>query len=181
MYVYAVETERRRWDIVIAGLAFWLMDGFNEIANSVILHASDRAALWTVTGHTSYLILIGLTIEISFMFLVAGVIFVKQLPTDPKLKLLGVNNRLALAFGFSVFCVFVEVLLREMGVFHWDYWWWNVPFVPLIVIFGYATFFAMAAYVHDLPDNRRRLRVVSALAAVDVTAILIFGPILGWL
>jgi hypothetical protein len=54
VYVYSVEVERRRWDIILAGLAFWLMDWFNEIMNSVILHASGRSALWTVTGHTSY-------------------------------------------------------------------------------------------------------------------------------
>src|SRR2546429_9974574 len=80
LYVYAVEIERRRWDIVLAGLAFWLMDWFNELVNSAVLHATDRAALWTVTGDTSYLILIGLTIEISLLFLVAGVAFAKQLP-----------------------------------------------------------------------------------------------------
>src|SRR5213078_1416821 len=30
MYVYAVEVERQRWDIVCAGLVFWLADWFNE-------------------------------------------------------------------------------------------------------------------------------------------------------
>src|SRR6476646_4487562 len=72
-YVYAVEIERRRWDIILAGLAFWFMDWFNELINSLIFHASDRAPLWVVTGNTSYLILIGLGIEISFLFLVAGI------------------------------------------------------------------------------------------------------------
>src|SRR3954452_25374376 len=61
-YVYANEVERKRWDIVLAGLAFWLMDWVNEIVNSLVLHFSDRAPLWTVTGDTSYLILVGLTI-----------------------------------------------------------------------------------------------------------------------
>lgn len=32
-YVYAVEVERRRWDIILAGLALWLMDWFNELIN----------------------------------------------------------------------------------------------------------------------------------------------------
>ncbi len=31
MYVYANEVERRNWSLVLAGLAFWLMDWFNEI------------------------------------------------------------------------------------------------------------------------------------------------------
>jgi hypothetical protein len=180
-YVYSVEVERRRWDIVLAGLALWLMDWFNEIANSVVLHASDRAALWTVTGHTSYLILIGLTIEITLFFLVAGVVFVKTLPADRKLRILGLPNRPFLVFAFSCFSVFVEVLLHEVGVFHWEYWWWNVPFVPLIVVFGYMTFYGIAAWVYDMgADRRRQLEVVGSLAVVDAVGLVVFG-LIGWL
>jgi hypothetical protein len=180
-YVYSVEVERRRWDIVLAGFALWLMDWFNEIANSVVLHMSDRAALWTVTGHTSYLILIGLTIEISLFFLVAGVVFVKMLPADRELRIFGLPNRLFLVFAFSCFSVFVEVLLHEAGVFHWEYWWWNVPFVPLIVVFGYMTFYGIAAWVHDMgADRRRQLKVVGSLAVIDTVGLLVFG-LIGWL
>jgi hypothetical protein len=181
LYVYAVEVERRRWDIVFAGLAFWLMDWFNELVNSGILHASDRSALWTVTGDTSYLILIGLTVEISLLFLVSGIVFVKQLPEDRSLRILGIPNRWFLAVGFSIFCVVVELFLHSTGYFHWDYWWWNTPFIPLIVIFGYLTFFGIAAWVYDMgTDHRRQLRVVGSLAAVDV----VLGAALasaGWL
>ena len=180
-YVYAVEVERRRWDILLAGLAFWFMDWFNELANSAIFHASDRAPLWTVTGDTSYLILIGLGVEISMLFLVAGIVFVKQLPADRDLKILGVPNRLFLVFAFSCLCVLVEVFLESTGYFTWEYWWWNTPFVPLIVVFGYMTFFGIAAWVYDMGENRRRqLRVVGTLAAID----LVFGVglgLAGWL
>jgi hypothetical protein len=176
LYVYAVEVERRRWDIVLAGVALWLMDWFNEVANSVILELSDRAALWTATGETSYQILIGLNLEISMMFAIAGVVFAKTLPERATFA-----NRAGLVLGFSCFAVLVEVLLHETGYFHWDYWWWNVPFVPLIVIFGYGTFFAVAAWVHDMPSNAQRLRVVGALAAFDALLIVVFGPVLGWL
>jgi hypothetical protein len=180
-YVYAVEVERRRFDIVLAGLAFWLMDWFNELANSAVLHASDRAPLWVVTGDTSYLILIGLTIEISLLFLVSGVVFVKQLPRDPQMRIFGVPNRLLLVFAFSCVCVLVEVFLHSTGYFHWDYWWWNVPFVPLIVVFGYMTFFGIAAWVYDMgADRRRQLRVVGTLAAIDVLAGVGLG-VAGWL
>ena len=180
-YVYAVEIERRRWDIVLAGLAFWLADWFNEIANSVVLHATNRAPLWTISGNTSYLILIGLTVEISLLFLIAGVVFVKQLPPDRRMRILGIPNRIALITVFSCFCVLVEVFLHAIGVFHWEYWWWNVPFVPLIVVFGYGTFFAIAAWVYDMGrDHRRQLRVVGSLAAVDAAGLVVFG-IMGWL
>jgi hypothetical protein len=181
-YVYAVEVERRRWDIILAGLAFWLMDWFNEVVNALVLHFTHRAAIWTVTGSTAYLILIGLTIEISFLFAVSGVVFVKFLPPDRNMRILGVPNRWVYVLGFSCLCVFIEVLLHAAGVFHWEYWWWNVPFVPLIVIFGYATFFAVAAWVYDMgSDHRRQLRVVGVLAAVDAVGLLVFGPILEWI
>jgi hypothetical protein len=181
VYVYAVEVERRRFDIVLAGLAFWLMDWFNELANSAIYHASGEAPLWAVTGDTSYLILIGLTIEISLMFAISGVIYAKTLPADPRQKLLGMPNRLAIGLGFSLFATFVEVLLHGTGYFHWEYWWWNVPFVPLIVVFGYLWFFLIAGYVYDRPDNRSRLRIVGVMAAIVILSVLLFGLILEWI
>jgi hypothetical protein len=181
VYVYAVEVERRRFEVVLAGLAFWLMDWFNELANSAIYHASGEAPLWTVTGDTSYLILIGLTIEISLLFLVAGPTFVKQLPADPRARLVGLPNRIVLVFVFSCVCVLVEVFLNSIDVFHWHYWWWNVPFVPLIVVFGYMTFFGVAAWVYDMgADRGRQLRVVGVLAAVDAAAAVGLG-LAGWL
>jgi hypothetical protein len=181
LYVYSVEVERRRWDVILAGLAFWLADWINEIANSLVLHFSHRAALWTVTGDTAYLILIGLTIEISLMFAVSGIVYAKVLPGDRRAKLLGLPNRLTIALGFSIFAVFVEVLLKGTGYFHWEYWWWNFPFVLPIIIFGYLWFFLVAAYVYDLPGNGRRLRVVGAMAALVAAALVVFGPVLAWI
>ena len=182
LYVYAVEVERRRWDIVLAGVAFWLADWINEIVNALVLHFSDRAALWTVTGNTGYLVLIGLTAEISMMFAISGVVYAKSLPPDPRTKLLGMPNRLAIGLGFSVFAVFVEVLLNGAGVFHWDYWWWDKPWgLPTIVVFGYLWFFLVAAYVLDRPDNRSRLRIVGAMAALVAASLVVFGPLLEWI
>jgi hypothetical protein len=181
LYVYAVEVERRRWDVILAGLVFWLADWVNEIANSLVLHFTDRAAVWTTTGDTAYLILIGLTIEISLMFAISGVVFAKVLPEERRAKLLGLPNRLTIALGFSIFAVFVEVLLKGTGYFHWEYWWWNFPNVPLIILLGYATFFGMAAWVYDMRDRARQLRVVGVLAAIDAALILTFGPILEWI
>ena len=169
IYVYSVEIERRRWDIVLAGLALLMMDLFNELVNSAIFHLTDRAPLWTVTGDTSYLIFIGLSIEILFMFAVAGIAFVKTLPADRRMKILGLPNRLFMVLAFSLFCVIVELFLESTGYFHWDYWWWNTPFIPLIVIFGYGTFFAVAAWVFDMGSNtRRQVKVVAVMATVNL-------------
>ena len=180
LYVYANEVERKRWDIVAAGLAFFLMDVFNELVNSAWLHVSGRSALWTVTGDTAYLILIGWSVEIVFLFAISGVEFVKYLPEDRSLKILGIPNRWLFITGWSCFAVFVEVLLHRAGIFHWSYWYWSEQFLLPIVVFGYGTFFAIAAYVFDLDSHRRRFAIVGGMLAVDAVLAVTFG-VLGWL
>ena len=107
LYVYANEVERRRFDIIAAGLAFFLMDVFNELVNSAWFHASGKAPLWTVTGETSYLILIGWSIEIVFLFLISGIEFVKFLPARDS-KVLGLPNRWFFILWWSCVSVVVE-------------------------------------------------------------------------
>ena len=181
VYVYAVEIERANWDAVLTGLAFWLMDWVNEIINALVLHFDGHAALWTVTGHSSYVILIGLNIEISLFFAINGVIFAKLLPKDRAARILGLPNRWALSIGLSLVSVGVELLLHADGVFHWYYPWWNVASFPVIVVFGYLTFYVVAFWVHDMGSRARQITVVSALAALNLTAGLVFGPLLGWI
>lgn len=180
MYVYANEVERRRWDIVAAGLVFFLVDVFNELVNSAVLHVTERSALWTITGDTSYLILVGWTIEIVFLFLISGVEFVKFLPADRHMRILGIPNRWVFVTFWSCFAVFVEVLLHAAGILNWEYWFWNVPFLLPIVVFGYGTFFAAAAWVFDMRSDRRRFTVVGAFAAFDAVLAVVFG-LVGWL
>lgn len=181
VYVYANEVERRRWDVIAAGLAVWLADWFNEIVNGLVLHVSNRAALWTTTGPTAYQFLIGLNLEIMFMFSIAGIVFVKLLPGDRGVRILGMPNRLAVALGLSILSVAVELFLHAAGVFHWEYWWWNTPFVLLIIIFGYLWFYLYAAWVYDAPTPSKRWTPLAALGAIDLAMGLVFGVVLGWL
>jgi hypothetical protein len=181
VYVYSVEIERSNWDAVLAGIAFWLMDWLNEIANALVLHVDGNAPLWAVTGTSSFVILIGLTVEISLFFAINGVIFAKLLPADRRVRIIGLPNRWALALGLSLISVGVELLLHADGVFHWHFWWWNVASFPVIVVFGYMTFYVVAAWVHDMRQRARQLRVVGSLATLDLLAGLLFGPILGWI
>lgn len=181
-YVYSSEVQAKNFAAIFAGVGLFLMDIFNEVTNVVIMHVSERAALWTTTGPTLYQPLVGLTVEIMFLFAISGVLFAKALPEGRAAKILGVNNRWFLITAFSVFAVIVEILLRAGGIFHWEYWFWNVPFIPFIVIFGYGTFFAIAAWLYDMGDNRRKqFKVVGTLGAIDLAGIVLFGPILGWL
>lgn len=180
VYVYAVEVERANWSVVLAGLAFWLMDWANEIINALVLHFNGHAALWTVTSRSSYVILIGLTIEITLFFAINGVVFAKLLPADRSARMLGLPSRWVMAVGLSLVSVGVELLLHADGVFHWYYWWWNVASFPVIVVFGYLTFYVVSFTVF-YAERARQIQIVGALAAVDLLAGLLFGPLLGWI
>jgi len=181
VYVYAVEIERRNWNLLFAGLAFWGMDWFNEIWNSLVFHFAGYAPVWGAPGQTAYLILIGLNIEICFMFAIAGITFGKMLPPDKKMRLLGIPNRLVIAVGGAAFCVFVEVLLNSIGALTWDYPWWSARAPWLIFLFGYLTFFLVSFWVHDMERIKSKAITVGAIFAGDLIAILVFGVILGWI
>src|ERR1700712_5069064 len=158
VYAYTNEVERRRFDIVAAGLALWAADWFNEIVNALVLQATDRAPLWATTGPTAYQFLVGLNLEISFMFALAGIVYAKMLPADRNVRILGLPNRLAIGLGLSLVSVAVELFLHASGTFHWHYWWWNTPFVLLIVVLGYLWFYLYAAWVFDASSPRVRWR-----------------------
>jgi hypothetical protein len=181
VYVYAVEVERRNWNLFFAGLAFWGMDWFNEICNGLVFHFTQNAPVWGAPGQTAYLILIGLNIEISFMFAIAGITFAKMLPADKKQKVLGIPNRIFFAIFGSAFCVFVEILLNQIGALTWDYPWWSARAPWLIFLFGYLHFFLISFWVFDMENIKRQLQVLGVIYSVDILALLVFGVILGWI
>jgi len=181
VYVYAVEVERRNWSLVFAGLAFWGMDWFNEIWNGLVFHFTNYAPVWGAPGKTAFLLLIGLNIEICFMFAIAGVTFSKMLPTDKKLKVLGIPNRLLFAISGSIFCVIVELLLHAAGALTWDYSWWNVGAPWLIFLIGYLPFFLVSFWVFDMPTLRQKVITVGSILGFDLICLVLFAGILSWI
>ena len=181
VYVYAVEVERRNWSLIFAGLAFWGMDWFNEIWNGLVFHFTNYAPVWGAPGQTAYLILIGLNIEICFMFAIAGVTFSKMLPPDKSLKVLGVPNRIVFAVLGSIFCVIVELLLNAASALTWDYAWWNVGAPWLIFLIGYLPFFLVAFWVFDLPTVRQKAITVGSILAFDLICLVVFAGVLHWI
>ncbi|MGW4122815.1 hypothetical protein [Nocardia sp. NPDC004711] len=179
IYVYATEVERRNWNVLFAGLALWGMDWFNEIWNSLVFHATGRAPVWGATGPTAYQILIGLNIEICFMFAIMGVAAAKMLPPK-EVRILGLPNRPVLIAVNSAAAVGVEVLLNKAGVLTWDWSWWHAGFPYLIWLLGYVPFFVACFYVHDLKTVRAKAIAVGAILGIDALALIVFGS-LGWL
>jgi hypothetical protein len=180
-YVYTVEVEKRNWSLVLAGLAFWGMDWINEIGNGLVMHFTGHAPVWGAPGKTAYLILVGLNIEIMFMFAVSGIIWTKMLMPDKKAKILGLPNRWVVAIAGAAFCVFVEYLLNGVGALTWDYPWWSRSAPWLIFLFGYLTFFVAAFWVHDMKTLKAKLITVGTIWAVAIISLIVFIPILHWI
>ena len=181
VYVYATEVERRNWNLIFAGLAYWGMDWFNEIWNALFFHFNQFAPVWGAPGKTAYLLLIGLNIEITFMFAIAGITFSKMLPADKRQKILGLPNRWVMAVVGAVFCVFVEVLLNAAGALTWEFPWWSARAPWLIFLGGYLHFFLVSFWVHDMEKVRSKIITVGTILGVDVLALIVFGVILRWI
>jgi hypothetical protein len=181
IYIYSVEVEKRNWNVFFAGLALWGVDWFNEIWNSLVFHFTGYAPLWAAPADTAFLILIGLNIEICFMFAFLGIVAAKMLPRDAHLKILGIPNRWFMAVSLSIFAVVVELFLNAVDGLTWDYWWWSARSPIPIVIFGYLHFFVIAFWVHDMNDVRRQAKAVGAIYAFDAAALILFGPVLRWI
>ena len=182
MYVYANEVERKNWSMVLAGLAFWLMDWFNEIWNGLVFHFNGFAPVWGTPDHGSALVLlIGLNIEITFMFSIMGIVMCKMLPSDKNLKLLGIPNRLLFAIVGSILAVFIECLLNWVGALTWEYSWWSMGAPWLIWLIGYMPFFLVSYWVFDMKTIKNKLLTVGIIGAVDIISIILFMCILNWI
>ncbi len=181
VYVYAVEIEKKNWSLVFAGLTYWGLDWFNEIWNGLVFHFTQYAPVWGTPGKSAYIILIGLNIEICFMFAIAGIVFAKMLPKNRHLKILGMPNRLFYAIAGSIFTVLIEVLLNAVGALTWEYSWWNASAPWLIFLVGYFYFFIVSFWIYDMKGLNKKATVVGIIYAVDIASLIVFGAILKWI
>lgn len=176
IYVYTNEYQKGNYKGIAAGLALYGVHWFYEIGNALIQHFSGHA-LWTVPTGTSFLILIGVGIELSFMFAIAGVVLSKLLPEDPKAKILGINNRIVIAVANAALFSIIEIFLAKTPAFHWVYPWWGA--FPVFIT-TYIPFFVVSFLAYDWQPKVQR-RVIGALFAVDALMMVIFAGILHWI
>lgn len=175
LYVYMTAIEHKKWNQAAAGMALYAVHWFVEIINALIQHFSGHA-LWTASGGTSFLILIGVGIEISFMFSVAGLILSKVLPEDKNMKILGINNRVVFAVVNALLVALIEIPLAASPIFHWVYPWWGML---TVWIFIYIPFFLAAFLCYDASPKTRRY-FIGGLFAINLLMMLVFIP-LGWI
>lgn len=175
LYVYMTAIEDKKWNQIAAGLALYGVHWFVEIVNALIQHFSGHA-LWTATGGTSYLILVGVGIEISFMFSVAGLILSKVLPADKNMKILGINNRILFAVVNAFLVGLIEIPLEASPIFHWVYPWWGML---TVWIFVYIPFFLAAFLTYDAKPRTKGI-FLGSLYGLNLIMLLLFIP-LGWI
>ncbi|MCU0598719.1 MAG: hypothetical protein MUE70_05590 [Desulfobacterales bacterium] len=176
VYIYFNEISQKNWKGIAAGLSLYAVHWFYEILNALIQHFSGHA-LWTVPTGTSYLLLIGVGAELSMMFVTAGLILSKILPEDPKLKIVGINNRVLFVVGNAAFFSIFEIFLATTPAFHWVYPWWG-SFPVFVTV--YIPFFAAAVLAYDaLPRNQ--ILWIAAVFLVDAAMMIVFAGLLGWI
>ena len=176
VYIYFNEISKSNWKGIAAGLSLYMVHWFFEIMNALIQHFSGNA-LWTVPSGTAFLLLIGVGVELSLMFSVAGLIFSKLLPADPKTKILGINSRLFFAIFNAAFFSIFEIFLAKTPTFVWVYSWWGA--LPVFITV-YIPFFLVSMYSYDWKPKLQK-QVIGGLAGVNAVMLVVFAGILHWI
>jgi len=176
VYVYSTEIQNKNWKGIAAGLSLYMVHWFVEIINALIQHFSGHA-LWTVPTGTAFLLLIGVGVELSFMFSIAGLIFSKVLPKDPKTKILGINNRLFIAIANAAFFSIFEIFLVKTPCFVWVYPWWGA--LPVFITV-YIPFWVVSLYCYDWQPKVQKM-VIGGMFVVNAVMLVVFAGIVHWI
>ena len=81
-FLYGYNIWKKNWDVIKAGFALYGVHWLYEIANAIIFKCSG-APLWAVSNDsTTFILLVGVSWELSMMFSLAGMITYMMLPAD---------------------------------------------------------------------------------------------------
>lgn len=178
-YIYWTEIKNKNYKAVIAGIALYSVHWFYEIMNAIICAASGYA-LWTVTNESSsFVLLIGVSWELSMMFSIAGIIAFKMLPDDRNKRLLasdgkkGISIKLAGALGMALLFSVVEIFLAWTPAFIWVYKWWGA--IPVFIT-TYIPFFLASNYVPDMEPKKQKI-FLGSLIGLNILLLVILVPL----
>lgn len=176
VYIYANEYEKKNFKAIAAGLTLYMIHWFFEIMNALMQHFSGHA-FWTAPTGTALLLLVGVCIELSLMFSVAGLIAAKLLPADPKKKIWGINNRLFFGILNAAAASIIEIFLVQTPAFVWVYSWWGA--FPVFIT-TYIPFFVISAYAYDWKPKTQKL-FIGSLFTINAILLVVFAGILKWI
>ena len=170
--IYVDEIHKKNYKAIAAALMLYSVHWLYEIANAVICHFTGYA-LWTVSPEsTSYILLIGVSWELSMMFAVAGFTS-KLLPADKDLKILGINNRIVFAIGSALFFSLIEIFLASTPAFIWVYKWWGA--IPVFLT-TYIPFFLASYLIYD-KEPKTQIKWIASLACLNIVLLAVLIPL----
>lgn len=170
--IYVNEVQKKDYKAIAAALALYSVHWFYEIVNAVICSVTGYA-LWTVSAEsTSFILLIGVSWELSMMFAIAGFTS-KLLPADKDMKILGINNRIVFAIGSALFFSLVEIFLAWTPAFIWVYPWWGA--IPVFIT-TYIPFFLASYLIYDKKPLTQK-RFIITMFAIDAVALAVLIPL----
>ena len=181
-YVYWSEIHNKNWETVRAGLALYAVHWLYEICNAIIGKISGYP-LWTVSGDsTTFILLIGVSWELSMMFSLAGIISYKMLPKDRTKHYFsregdkprkGIDCRLVGALSMALLFALFESFLAGCdggSKFIWVYKWWGV--IPVFIT-TYVPFFLASNYSNDFKPKTRNIILASLWGTVALLLIIL--------
>ena len=178
-YVYWTEIRNKNWKAIQAGLALYGVHWLYEITNAIIAKASGYP-LWAVSNDsTTFILLIGVSWELSMMFSLAGIISYKMLPDNVDThyfsregKRKGIDCKLVGALSMALLFALVESFLAgtSNGSFIWVYKWWGV--LPVFVT-TYIPFFLAANLIYDKPRKTQKKFLICLWGTVAVLLIVL--------
>jgi len=178
-YIYWTEIKAKNWKAIIAGISLYSVHWFYEIMNAIIGHATGYP-LWAVSNEsTSFVLLVGVSWELSMMFSVAGMIAFKMLPENREKRFLargkfkGFSVKLIGAIGMALFFSLVEIFLAATPAFIWVYKWWGA--IPVFIT-TYIPFFLASNYVPDMKSKTQKI-FLGTLIGINILLLVILVPL----
>ena len=177
-YVYWSELHKKNYEVVFAGLALYGVHWLYEIANAIIGHVTGYP-LWSVSNEsTTFILLVGVCWELSMMFMLAGIISFKMLPSDRSKRYFtkngkkGISCKLVGAIEMALLFALVESFLAATSnhSFIWVYKWWGV--LPVFIT-TYIPFFLASNYVPDMKPEKRKALLITEWALVAVLLVIL--------
>ncbi len=178
-YIYWTEIRAKNWKAIIAGVALYSVHWFYEIMNAIIGYVTGYP-LWAVSNDsTSFVLLVGVSWELSMMFSVAGIISFKMLPENRNMRLLargkfkGFSVKLLGALGMALLFSVVEIFLAATPAFIWVYKWWGA--IPVFIT-TYIPFFLASNYIPDMKPKTQKI-FLGSLIGLNILLLAILVPL----
>ncbi len=161
-YVYWSEIHKKNYRAIYAGLALYGVHWLYEICNAIIGKIFGYP-LWAVSNDsTTFILLVGVSWELSMMFSLAGIISFKMMPIDTSKRYFtkggtrkGISCKLVGALEMALLFALFESFLAgtSNGSFIWVYKWWGV--IPVFLT-TYIPFFLASNYVPNMDPKKRK-------------------------